>query len=332
MALSTTISLSMKLRKKVTDTAKDNIVKDITMMDHTKFIEVETDGRYIHLRFQLSGEAKLDDTIEELHKTARSYVSSEEDYNLKATKGVNHPIYAAMVEMVDRSLGRIMKTLDELELSDNTVLIFTSDNGGLYRRFDEIGPIVATNSPLRNEKGSLYEGGIRIPFIVRWPNKIPAGTKSDAPISTVDIFPTLAKLAGANFDHPVDGVSLDSILLNNNQNEPVAFQERELFWHYPHYHHTTPGSIIRKGDYKLIEYFEDGKLELFNLREDISESINLASEEAVIRDQLHTSLKNWRKKVVAQMPVKNPNYQPEKSKIWGRKGRRPELLVPKLTQ
>ncbi len=329
-------SFKRKYRNRInqtTDPVGNKVVKSIaSLSDKIRFTPVISESGHSSFLVRIPGDKDLDEIVEKMHSIIQKEVKSKQDYSIRVTKGVNHPTYAAMVEMIDRSLGRVMKTLDDLKLSDNTVLIFTSDNGGLYRRFDEVGPIVATNSPLREEKGSLYEGGIRVPLIVRWPGKIREGTESEIPVSTVDLFPTLAKLAGVKYDHSVDGVSLDSILLNKDEKSGQLsdFKNRAIYWHYPHYHHTAPGSVIRQGDYKLIEFFEEGKLELYNLKDNISESNNLSEKLPEIRDRLHQSLKEWRQKVVAQMPVFNGNYQPEKEMIWGRKGRRKELLVPKI--
>jgi arylsulfatase A-like enzyme len=226
---------------------------------------------------------------------------------------VNNPTYAAMVEHIDQSLGRIMKTLDDLKLADNTVLIFFSDNGGLYRRFDAKGPAVMSNHPLRGEKGTLYEGGIREPCIIRWPGVVKPGTTSDVPITSVDFWPTIAEIAGtrAKFTHTIDGVSLMPLLKRTG-----TLKNRALYWHYPHYHHTSPGGAIRYGDYKLIEYFEDGRLELYNLKKDLGETTDLAKKEPKKVKELHAMLKSWRKSVGAKMPTKNPDYDPKRAGEW----------------
>lgn len=240
---------------------------------------------------------------------------------------VNHPTYAAMVEHIDQSLGRIMKKLDDLKLADNTVLIFFSDNGGLYRRFDQNGPAVMSNYPLRDEKGSLYEGGIREPCIIRWPSVVKPGSVSKVPITSVDFWPTIAEIAGTRkkFKHAIDGESLVPVLKYGDTRESpstdallafLTFDTRALYWHYPHYHHTTPGGAIRKGDYKLIEYFEDGKLELYNLKDDIGETTDLSKKQPSRTKKLHAMLKAWRKKVGAKMPTKNKYYDPKRAGEW----------------
>lgn len=231
---------------------------------------------------------------------------------------VNNPTYAAMVEHIDQSLGRVLKKLDELKIADNTVVIFFSDNGGLYRRFDEKGPAVMSNHPLRGEKGTLYEGGIREPCLVRWPGVVKPGSESHVPITSVDFWPTIAEIAGtrSKFKHKVDGVSLLPVLKNSGK-----LEDRALYWHYPHYHHTAPAGAIRHGDFKLIEYFEDGKLELYNLDKDHGEMQDLAKSQPKKARELHAMLKAWRKRVGAKMPTKNPNFDAKRRGEWKRRPR-----------
>lgn len=237
----------------------------------------------------------------------------------KPAHGVNNPIYAAMVEHADRSLGRVMQTLDELHLAENTVVIFFSDNGGLYRRFDGVGPAVMSNAPLRAEKGTLYEGGIREPLIVRWPGVVEPGSTCSVPVSSVDFFPTFVEIAGLKnkVTHPIDGVSLVPLLKQTG-----GLDRDALFWHYPHYHHSSPAGAIRAGDYKLIEYFEDGRLELYNLSKDIGEQHNLVREMPEKAKQLQQRLAAWRKSVGAKMPTPNPDYDPKRADQWGRRPRK----------
>ena len=221
---------------------------------------------------------------------------------------VNNPIYAAMVEHIDQSVGRLLKSLEELHLSERTVFIFFSDNGGLYQSASRSGPPVMTNAPLRDEKGTLYEGGIRVPLIVRWPGVIEAGSECSVPVSSIDVLPTLADLAGVKPPSSVEGTSLVPLLKQTGE-----FSREALFWHYPHYHHSTPAGAIRAGDYKLIEFFEDGRLELYNLRTDLSEKKNLAEAEPDRAKALHQKLQAWRKTIHAKMPTPNPDYDPAKA-------------------
>ena len=221
---------------------------------------------------------------------------------------VNHPVYAAMVEHIDQSVGRLIEALDELKLSEQTVFLFLSDNGGLYQSASRSGPPVMSNAPLRNEKGSLYEGGIRVPLIVRWPGQIEPGRVSDEPVSSIDVLPTLADLAGVKLEHPVEGVSLAPLLKKTG-----TFRREALYWHYPHYHHSTPAGAIRMGDYKLLEFFEEDRLELYNLKDDLSETRNLAGAEPARAREMQQKLAAWRKSVDARMPSPNPDYDPQRA-------------------
>ena len=167
-----------------------------------------------------------------------------------------NPTYAALIESVDDSVGRIMKTLDELKLADRTVVVFTSDNGGLLP--------VTHNLGMRAGKGSAYEGGVRVPLIVRWPGVTRPGSTSDAPVITMDLFPTLLAAAGRKPfpDQPVDGESLLPLLRGAGR-----LQRTALFWHYPHYHPggAAPYGAVREGDYRLVEFYEDSRVELYYL-------------------------------------------------------------------
>lgn len=196
--------------------------------------------------------------------------------------------YAAMVQSLDESVGRILKKLAELDIEEETFIVFTSDNGGLA------GGRFNGNAPLRAGKGTHYEGGIREPFIVRWPGKVAAGTTSEAIVSGQDIYPTLLDIAGANLQHPVDGKNLWPEI-----NEGRKEEERTVFWHYPHFHRGRPVSVIRRGDWKLIEFLETGNLELYHLKEDIAEENNLAATKPELAQELRQILDTWRKEVEA---------------------------------
>ena len=226
--------------------------------------------------------------------------------------GHNNPTYAAMIASVDESVGRVMKTLDDLKLSENTVLIFTSDNGGVggyVREGIKKSGDITDNAPLRNGKGSLYEGGTREPFIVRWPGVTKAGSTCDVPTIHVDLFPTMLELATAPKPRQVlDGESLVKLF-----RDPAAKLKRDaIFQHFPGYlgagadsWRTTPVSLVQMGDWKLMEFLEDGRLELYNLRTDIGESKNLAEENPEKAKELHARLVAWRADVKAPMPAKN---------------------------
>jgi arylsulfatase A-like enzyme len=219
----------------------------------------------------------------------------------------SNPHYAAMIETIDDSVGRIMQVLDEIGEADNTLLIFTSDNGGLATT--EGSP--TCNSPLAEGKGWMYEGGTRDPLIVRWPGRITPDSTCVEPITSPDFYPTLLEAAGLSprpAQH-VDGVSIMPLLEGKPQTRGP------IFWHYPHYGNQgcTPGSSVREGDWKLIEFFEDGRLELYNLREDVSEAHNLAAARPQITRRMHASLKAWRESVEALMPTTNADWKPVSS-------------------
>lgn len=228
--------------------------------------------------------------------------------------GHNNPTYAAMIASVDESVGRVMAKLDELKLADNTVLIFASDNGGVggYIRegIKKGGGDVTDNAPLRHGKGSLYEGGTRVPFIVRWPGKVKAGTACDVPAIHVDVYPTFVALAGGAMPakQVYDGESLVPLLRDGG----AKLKRTAIFQHFPGYlgagtgqWRTKPVSLVQEGDWKLMEFLEDSRLELYNLREDIGESKNLAETRPEKTRELHAKLVAWRADVKAPMPTKN---------------------------
>jgi arylsulfatase A len=221
----------------------------------------------------------------------------------------SNPAYAGLLEELDQSVGRIVEAVDRAGLAENTLILFLSDNGGLEH--EQSGRIVTSNRPLRGEKGTLYEGGIRIPAIARWPGKVPAASVCATPAITTDVHPTLVETAGATTPkQPRDGVSLAALL-----RDPAAPLKRDtLHWHLPHYHHSTPASAIRRGDWKLIEFFEDDSLQLFNLHADPGESSDLAAREPARAKELQTALAAWRKEVGARMPGPNPNHDPARAK------------------
>lgn len=217
-----------------------------------------------------------------------------------------HAVYAAMVEAMDLAVGRVLEKIDELGLAENTLVLFTSDNGGLST--SEGWP--TSNLPLRGGKGWIYEGGIREPLIVRWPGKIEAGSVSDAPVSSPDFFPTFLEAAGVKKPEGlvVDGVSLLPVFSGGDS------PERSLFWHYPHYGNQggAPSAAIRKGKHKLIHWFEDERVELFDLSSDLEEAKDLALARPDLVDALGAELKAWQREVGAKFPIPNPNYDPDK--------------------
>ena len=212
------------------------------------------------------------------------------------------PVYAAMVESVDTNVGRLLHKLDELGLADNTVVIFTSDNGAVES--------TSNNAPFRRGKGHLYEGGIRVPLIIRWPGVIPHGSTSLNPAISQDLFTTIIDIAGSNLEHEdkLDGRSLVTDFEGNQQHDI------DLYWYYPHYspQAKTPGAAIRSGHYKLIKFYDPDKLELYDLDTDIGEQQNLAEEHPAKARELSAKLDQWLVESETIMHKPNPNYRSEK--------------------
>ena len=222
----------------------------------------------------------------------------------------SHPVYAAMLESLDDAVGRVVKKLDDLKLTEDTIVIFTSDNGGLATL--EGSPFAPTfNGPLREGKGFLYEGGVRVPMIVKWPKHVKPGTTVNEAGCSIDFFPTLLEASGGR--QPPDAPLLDGVsLLPALRGGKIDRKDDAIYWHYPHYSNQggKPGGAIRAGDFKLIEFYEDGRRELFNVKQDLSESRNLIEEKKEIAANLAARLDAWRKAIGAKMPTPNPEYVP----------------------
>jgi len=232
-----------------------------------------------------------------------------------------HPVYAAMIEHCDDMVGRIVEAVEKAGITDNTMIVFTSDNGGLYRRYDyrpEADDSVSSQAPLKGEKGSLHEGGVRVPLIVKYPPLVKAGTVCAEPTISYDFYPTFVDLAQGKLPatQTIDGLSLQPLLAN-----PTARLARNaIHWHYPHYHHGRPASSIRERDWKLIEYLDgSGDLELYNLSEDIGETTTLVTTRAGRTADLKKKLHQWRLQVTARMPYTNPHYDEKRAGEWWRK-------------
>ena len=228
-----------------------------------------------------------------------------------------NPVFAAMVETVDHNIGELLTALKKLNVRENTIIIFTADNGAMN--------VISDQEPLRAGKGSYYEGGIREPLIISWPNVIEAGSKSHIPVSNIDFYPTILEMVGVEepLSQIIDGQSILPIL----SGESIGEINRPLFWHFPIYlqaykgkdfesrdplFRTRPGSVIRLGEWKLHEYFEDSGLELYNLKSDIGEKENLADEYPEKTKELHDLLIQWRNNINAPIPTElNPKYNPE---------------------
>lgn len=247
-----------------------------------------------------------------VHNPLATFDDLKEKYVEKPSTDLhNNAIYAGMIETVDQNLGRLLSFLKEQNLDKNTLIIFTSDNGGVRA--------TSRQNPLRAGKGSYYEGGIRVPYVFKWFGHIKPGTNSNFPISDMDIYPTLMEITETRLpDKILDGESILPVLKGKK------LPERTLFFHFPIYlqayderlddgrdplFRTRPGSVIIKGDWKLHFYYEDSVVELYNLKKDIGERHNMAQTESQIRNQLLKELNEWKKSVDAPTPTeKNPNY------------------------
>jgi arylsulfatase A-like enzyme len=212
------------------------------------------------------------------------------------------PEYAAMVESVDESVGRVMAALKELGLEKSTVVIFTSDNGGFCN--------ATRNAPLRANKGAYYEGGIRVPLLVKWPGVTRPGEVISEPVISTDLYPTCLAAAGLpqRPSQHLDGLDLQRLLAGE-----ASLDRKSLFWHFPHYNEhpsSVPSSVIRRGPWKLIETFDPEGVELYNLSDDLSETANLAAAKPELVSELRRELDAWRKQVGAEMMRPNPDYDP----------------------
>ena len=215
------------------------------------------------------------------------------------------PVYAAMIHSLDENIGRLLEVLEETEQEEETVVMFTSDNGGLATA--EGSP--TCNSPLSEGKGWMYEGGTREPLIVKWPEITQPGSICSMPVTSPDFYPTMLEMAGL---YPIpeqhsDGISFMPLLKGAEELERDA-----IYWHYPHYGNQggTPGASLRMGNYKLIQFFEMGNLELYNLRDDIAEETNLADRMPELVKRMQSMLSEWQNRVEAKFPEPNPNFKP----------------------
>ena len=208
-----------------------------------------------------------------------------------------NPTYAAMIENLDQSVGKLLEALKTRQLDQRTLIVFTSDNGGLLP--------ITNNAPLRAGKGSAYEGGVRVPLMFRWPGTISPGVCA-VPAMTIDLLPTILELVNPASPTPTDGISLAPWIKSPAEKPP----ERSLYWHYPHYHPggATPYSAVRAGEWRLLEFFEDGQQELYNLQDDPTESHDLANQNPDKRNELASQLAQWRIQVGAQFPSVNPQW------------------------
>ncbi len=246
-----------------------------------------------------------------VHTPVQAKAETIERYRRKSQTGAahHHPVYAAMIDSLDENVGRVLRRLKETGLDQRTAVIFTSDNGGLLS--------YTSNAPLRAGKGSAYEGGVRVPLIVRWPGVTAPGSECGVPVIGMDLYPTVLDMAGASLEpgQTVDGVSLGPLLAGGGKRSQ-NWRREALYWHYPHYHTggATPYSAVRWGDWRMVEFQEDGRVELYNLKDDVGESRDLSKKLPERTRELRERLHAWRKEVGAQMAVPNPNYDPARER------------------
>lgn len=295
----------------LSDGPKGEYLNDRLTDEALKFIEQSKDRPFFlylpHYAVHTPLQAKAA-TVEKYKTKAAQQLSGQAafmtDLGCSVRQTQNNPVYAAMIESLDENVGRILDKLTALGLDKNTVIIFTSDNGGL-----SVGKgSPACNLPLRTGKGWPYEGGVREPLIVRWPGITKPGSVTAVPVISTDYYSTLLQIAElpAIPEQHLDGQSIVPLLQGS------AMPERPLFWHYPHYspQGSAPNGAVRLGDLKLIEWYEDMRVELYNLKDDIGERSDLAATMPAKTDELRNLLHDWRDAVKAQMPEPNPNFKP----------------------
>jgi arylsulfatase A-like enzyme len=295
----------------LTDGPKGEYLNDRLTDEAVKFLEKAAGQKqpfllYLaHYAVHIPLQAKTE-TVEKYKALAASLPPSSSpefvnDSGHRVRQIQNHPVYAAMVESLDGSVGRILKQLQKLGLETNTIVFFTSDNGGLATA--EGWP--TSNLPLRAGKGWPYEGGVREPLLIKWPGVTKPGAICREPVISMDYYPTMLQMAGLppRPDQHVDGVSLAPLLQGG------SLAARPLFWHYPHYSNQggKPDGAVREGDWKLVEWFEDKQVELYDLKSDPGEKHNLAAEQSGTAAALRKKLQAWRETVSAQMPTPNPD-------------------------
>ena len=299
---------------RLTDGPKGEFLTERLGQESRKFITDNSDAPFFLMHSFYSVHTPIQaapGSIEKYERKAagRTAPQSPERYATQSNQVASNPVYAGMVEAVDNQIGKTLAHLKALNLDKNTIIVFASDNGGLSTRSVAKPISPTTNAPLRAGKGWLYEGGIRVPFIIKATDVTPGMTVTN-PTSSADIFPTLLDFAGIAPDKDVtlDGLSLASVLQNQNG---AGLPDRALIWHYPHYHGTgaRPGTAIRHGDWKLIRHYETDEVELFNLKNDPYETLNLAEKQPAKVEALLGELKAWSVKVGAKFPSLKPLSQ-----------------------
>jgi arylsulfatase A-like enzyme len=301
---------------KITDGPKGEYLTDRLADEALKFLDENSDKPFLlylsHYAVHTPLESKKDLTEKyqaKADKLPQPQTRFAPEGDVETRQVQDHAVYAGMVQSVDEGVGRIMEKIDRLGLAENTCIIFMSDNGGLSTA--EGSP--TSNLPLRAGKGWLYEGGIREPMIIKWPGVVKPAGLCHEPVISNDFYPTILEMAGLKLlpEQHIDGVSIVPLLRLPPGGESGKPDRKALYWHYPHYSNQggKPSGAIRCGDYKLIEFYEDERVELYNLKDDIGEKNNLAEQLPEKTAELKKMLHDWRNSVNAQMPQPNPNYR-----------------------
>ena len=292
---------------KLSDGPAGEHLPDRLAMETTKFIEQNKDKPFFayYSFYDVHTPLMAREDLRKKYEEKRKKLGLQEKWGREEPRDVRltqvHVVYAAMVEAMDMAVGKVIAKLEELKLRDSTLIIFTSDNGGLST--SEGWP--TSNAPLRGGKGWMYEGGIREPLVVVWPGVTKPGSIIATPVSSPDFFPTLLDAAGVN---KPEGLHLDGVSLRQALDGSAS--GRALFWHYPHYGNQggAPSAAIRRGDLKLIYWYEDQRIELFDLTKDLSETKNLAQEQTDKVKSMLAELNQWQQQVGAKFPINNPRF------------------------
>ncbi|MCK3684736.1 sulfatase [Maribellus sp. YY47] len=288
-----------------------------------EFIEENQDDPFFLFISHYDVHVQLDADRELIEKFQRK--KKDPDYPCNA-------VYASMIEHVDNSVADVLNTIEQLNMADNTIFIFLSDNGGVDNRFDNIPLlggeskdaypeghplcyIATSNAPFRAGKGTVYEGGVRVPLIVRWPGKIKAGSTTEAVVSSVDFYPTFLELS--NGEKP-NGQVLDGFSMVPVWTENRFDPKREIFTHYPVFHHEQPMSALRKGDWKIVQNLVSGEFDLFNLKYDVNEMTDLKFSYPKKLEEMRDILRKWQEDTQAKMPVPNPEFDANHRYEWGK--------------
>lgn len=307
------------------DGQEGDYLTDVLTDKAIAFIEANRDGPFFLNMWYYTVHTPIDprkDKLDKYRKKAAAMGLKKRDgvpvYRSFSRAQQDNDAYACMVESMDENIGRILDTLKRLKLEEDTIVIFFSDNGGLSTGAHPNMPTSCL--PLRAGKAWVYEGGIRVPLIIRLPGRVKAGLKVDEPVISNDLYPTILDLAGLPLrpEQHVDGVSLKALASGDQE----SLAREAIYFHYPHYHHINtmgPAGAVRLGDYKLVEVYETGDIELYNLKDDIGEHKDLSAEMPELAARMQKMLHDWRTESGSKMTTLNPDYTEEND--WRKRGR-----------